>query len=224
MIPLRDSIRTRRFCFVNYLLLVANIAAFVYQIKLGRSGLIEPFIAQYAVTPELILGDPSGHWYSLITSQFLHGGLMHIAGNMMYLWIFGDNVEDKLGHGGYLLFYLLSGAGAAALQIYLHPTSAIPMLGASGAIAGVLGAYFILYPKATVQTLLPLGFFSRIVEVPAFLFLGIWFLMQAYSGAATMAMARSVGQDVGGGVAWWAHIGGFVVGILGGTLKRFRII
>ncbi len=224
MIPLRDSIKAHRFCFVNYLLLVANIAVFIYQIRLAQAGQLDDFMARFAVVPSLVLADPSLYWHTLISSQFLHGGIMHIVGNMVYLYIFGDNVEDKLGHGGYLFFYILSGIGAAALQIYSSPASVVPMLGASGAIAGVLGAYFVIYPRATVHTLIPLGFFSRIVELPAFIFLGIWFLVQSYSGAATVAVARAAGQELSGGVAWWAHVGGFVVGIAGGLLKRMRFI
>lgn len=224
MIPLRDSIRARRFCFVNYLLLIANIAVFIYQIRLAQFGQLDGFISRFAVVPALVMGDPFHHWHTLVSSQFLHGGIMHIVGNMVYLYIFGDNVEDKLGHGGYLFFYVMSGIGAAALQIYSSPASVVPMLGASGAIAGVLGAYFVIYPRATVHTLIPLGFFSRIVELPAFLFLGIWFLIQSYSGAASVAVARAAGQELAGGVAWWAHVGGFVVGVLGGVLKRVRVI
>lgn len=223
MIPLRDNLKSRRFSLVNYLLIAVNIAAFIYQLKLGSQNTLEPFIHQYAVIPSLLLLDPFTHAVSLITSQFLHGGFMHITGNMVYLYIFGDNVEDKLGHFGYLLFYLLCGVGASALQIYFHPASTIPMLGASGAIAGVLGAYFIFHPSATVVTLLPLGFFSRIIEVPAFFFLGFWFLIQAFSGTASLQMAKAMGSDMGG-VAWWAHVGGFIVGIVGGILGRLRII
>lgn len=223
MIPLRDNLKSRRFSLVNYLLIAVNIAAFIYQLKLGSRGALEPFIQQYAVIPSLLMLDPLNHAISLITSQFLHGGFMHITGNMVYLYIFGDNVEDKLGHVGYLLFYLLAGVGASALQIYFHPASTIPMLGASGAIAGVLGAYFIFHPGATVVTLLPLGFFSRIIEVPAVLFLGFWFLIQAFSGTASLQMAKAMGSDMGG-VAWWAHVGGFIVGIVGGILGRLRII
>ncbi len=223
MIPLRDSVRSKRVPIVNYLLIAVNLAVFAYQLRIASVGTLDNFISQCAVTPTLLLREPFNYYHTLIASQFLHGGVMHILGNMAYLYIFGDNIEDKLGHGGYLIFYLFSGICASFFQIYLNPASTIPMLGASGAIAGVLGAYFVLYPKATVETLIPLGFFTRVVEIPAFFFLGFWFLMQAYSGTAATAVAKSVGQNVGG-VAWWAHVGGFSVGVIGGILSRFRVI
>jgi membrane associated rhomboid family serine protease len=140
--------------------------------------------------------------------MFLHGGLMHLLGNMLYLYIFGDNVEDRLGHGMYLLFYIASGIGAALVEVYFHQQSGLPLIGASGAIAGVLGAYFILYPRAKVLTMIPLFVYFPVVEIYAFFFLGLWLVMQFLQGG------MAAGADAGGGVAWWAHAGGFVIGAL----------
>jgi len=140
--------------------------------------------------------------------MFLHGGWVHLIGNMLYLYIFGDNIEDRLGHLGYLVFYLLSGIGAAMTQIFFDPASTVPLIGASGAIAGVLGAYFLLYPRARVLTLIPLVVFFPLVELPAFIFLGFWIVLQF------LQAALSTSTDAAGGVAWWAHAGGFVVGAI----------
>ena len=149
--------------------------------------------------------------------MFLHGGWFHVGGNMLYLWIFGDNVEDRLGHVRFLFFYLLCGVAAGIAHIFTNPHSSAPTIGASGAIAGVLGAYFFLYPRAKVLTLLPLGIYFQIIELPAFFFLGFWLLIQSISGVASLA----VRGEVTGGIAWWAHIGGFVAGAaLGQLLKR----
>src|SRR2546423_15225282 len=150
--------------------------------------------------------------------MFLHGGLLHVAGNMLYLWIFGDNVEDRMGHGRFLVFYLLCGVAAALAQTIAAPDSVIPMVGASGAIAGVMGAYFVLYPKSRIVALVPLFFFFQIIEVPAIFFLGIWFLMQFLSGIGSIAEATR--GAAGGGVAFWAHVAGFVGGITGVLLFR----
>jgi membrane associated rhomboid family serine protease len=143
----------------------------------------------------------------LFTSMFMHGGWLHLIGNMLFLYVFGDNIEDRLGHLRYLLFYLLAGLGAAFTQIFINPVSQIPMVGASGAIAGVLGAYILLFPTARILTLIPIFFFIQLVELPAYLFLGIWFIMQLVSGMLSLG----IGADAGG-VAWWAHIGGFATG------------
>jgi membrane associated rhomboid family serine protease len=145
----------------------------------------------------------------LFTSMFLHGGWLHLGGNMLYLWIFGDNVEDDLGHVRFLVFYLACGLAAALTQIYIHPTSKIPMVGASGAVAGVLGGYLLLFPQARVLALIPILFFFQIVELPAALFLVFWFLMQFFNGA----IAITGSPYLTGGVAWWAHIGGFIGGV-----------
>jgi membrane associated rhomboid family serine protease len=148
--------------------------------------------------------------HTLLTSLFLHGGWLHVGGNMLYLWIFGDNVEDRLGRIRFLVFYLLCGVAASGVHILANPHSTVPTIGASGAIAGVLGAYLLLYPGARVLTLIPLGFYLQVVQLPAFFFLGFWFLIQFISGAASLA-ARGGGA---GGIAWWAHIGGFAAGII----------
>jgi len=171
-----------------------------------------PFLERYAVVPARLLGGGPLSLRELstpVTAMFLHGGWMHMLGNMLYLYIFGDNVEDTLGHGRFLLFYLAAGAASFAVQVFFQPASAVPNLGASGAIAGVLGAYLLLFPRARVVTLLPLLVVFTVVEIPAVVFLGLWFLFQFVSGAVSLGRASASG----GGVAWWAHIGGFVAGM-----------
>jgi membrane associated rhomboid family serine protease len=214
MIPLRDSTRSSSFPFVTILLIVANAALFVKELGLmaAHPEALEGFVAAWGIVPVRFLADPWTGWVTIVSSMFLHGGWSHIIGNMLYLWIFGDNVEDRMGHFRFLIFYLLVGAAAALSQIYFNPSSQVPMIGASGAIAGVLGAYFVLFPKARVLTLIPLGFFTRMIEVPAFLFLGLWFVIQSLQGVGSLSQ-RAFHGDVGG-VAWWAHAGGFVAGLL----------
>jgi len=207
MIPLRDVIPSRTTPFVTVSLIVANSLVFAYELTLGRQ--VEEFTRVFGLVP----ADFS--WVTVFTSMFLHGGLFHVGGNMLYLWIFGDNVEDRMGHGRFLWFYLLCGVAAALAQAYTAPDSTVPMVGASGAIAGVMGAYFVLYPKSRIVTLIPFFFFVQIVEVPAIFFLGIWFLMQFLSGVGSIAASAS------GGVAFWAHVGGFVAGV-GGVLVLRR--
>ncbi|MBW6504658.1 rhomboid family intramembrane serine protease [bacterium] len=217
MIPIRDTIPSSRVPVVNYLLIAANLGVFFYEISLGESLL--PFLERYAVVPARLLGGGSLSVRELltpVTAMFLHGGWMHVLGNMLYLYIFGDNVEDTLGHGGYLLFYIACGIASFAVQIGFQSASTVPNIGASGAIAGVLGAYFLLFPRARVVTLLPLFVFFTVVEIPAVAFLGLWFLLQFLSG--TVSLGRSAAT---GGVAWWAHVGGFVAGVL--FLKAFSI-
>jgi len=206
---------------VNYLLIAANVAVFLYQNILMGRGILEETILLYAVVPARLTADFFEHWSTLISSQFMHGGFMHLLGNMLYLYIFGDNVEDRVGHFSYLAFYVLSGIGAGLSQVFFSSQSQIPMIGASGAIAGVLGAYFLFYPHARVLTLVPFGIFSRVIEIPAFFFLGIWFLMQTFSGTSALYVARAIGKDAGG-VAWWAHAGGFVAGGLMALLFYIR--
>jgi membrane associated rhomboid family serine protease len=164
-------------------------------------------------------GDAPAPFLTLFTSMFLHGGFLHIAGNMLYLWIFGDNVEDTLGHGRFLLFYLLSGVAAALAQIVVHPDSSVPMVGASGAVSGVLGAYLLLFPYARVLVLLIFGFFVRIVRWPATVVLGFWIVVQFLNGLITVSVAAG---GAAGGTAWFAHIGGFVAGIVLLFLMRPR--
>ncbi len=211
MIPLRDTNPHRTVPFVNYFLIGANVIIFLFQISLGRQ--YESFIYQFGLVPYRLTSDIQLFDFGLMTflpifsSMFMHGGWMHLIGNMLFLHVFGDNIEDRLGHVRYIFFYLLAGVGAAAGQILINPTSEIPMVGASGAIAGVLGAYILMFPRARILTLIPIFFFIQFVELPAYLFLGIWFLMQLISGTLSLG----IGGDAGG-VAWWAHIGGFVAG------------
>jgi membrane associated rhomboid family serine protease len=215
VIPLRDTVPTRTVPFVNVLLIVLNVFAFL--VELGQGDRFEAFVRTFAFVPQRFF-HPSLYdgWtfganvVTIFTAMFLHGGLLHLGGNMLYLWIFGDNVEDDLGHFRYLVFYLACGAGATLLQAILMPGSRVPNLGASGAIAGVLGAYFVLHPRARIVTLVPLFFFFPLVEVPAGLYLLFWFLLQLWMGSSSLATARGAA----GGVAWWAHVGGFVAGIV----------
>jgi membrane associated rhomboid family serine protease len=206
MFPLKDTIRSRTFPVVNTTIIVINILVFLFELSLG--GRIDKFIAEYGLTPVRFFWELKHSWTDAIipvfTSMFLHGGWLHVLGNMWFLYIFGDNVEDRVGHIGYIFFYLLCGMGAALAQATFFPASTMPMVGASGAIAGILGAYFLLYPHARVLTLVPIFIFVQLMEVPAFLFLIFWFILQFAQGAMTHGAAN-------GGVAWWAHIGGFVV-------------
>jgi membrane associated rhomboid family serine protease len=212
MIPLRDTIKSKTVPFVNYILISVCGAVFLYELSLGAR--VGHFIRITGVTPaDVSASILQGHLsirpaLTLLSSMFVHGGWMHLLGNMLYLYIFGDNVEDRLGHGSYLVFYLLCGAVSALVQVYAQENSTAPLIGASGAISGVLGAYFLLYPKARVLTLIPLFVFFPVVEVSAFFFLGFWFLLQFVQGA----FAAAGGDAAAGGVAWWAHAGGFVAG------------
>jgi membrane associated rhomboid family serine protease len=182
-----------------------NVLVFLYQLSLGPA--VNEFVFTFGLVPAQF------SWLSTFSSMFLHGGLLHAGGNMLYLWIFGDNVEDRMGHGRFVAFYLLCGVAAALGQTFTNPDSTIPMVGASGAVAGVMGAYFVLYPHSRIVTLLPLFIFIQIVEVPAVFFLGIWFLMQFLSGVGSIATAT--GGEPSGGIAFWAHIAGFVTGVVG---------
>jgi membrane associated rhomboid family serine protease len=224
VIPLRDTVRAQSWPLVTYALIGVNVWMFLYELALGPE--LEPFVgtwgfvpARYFVLAELEPDNWAARYLPLLTSMFLHGGWAHLIGNMIYLWIFGDNVEDRLGHFRYLAFYLLTGLGAGLAHAYLHPDSIIPTVGASGAISGVLGGYLVLLPHARVITLVPLFFFFfDIVELPAVLYLGFWFLMQFASGALAMVVAGDAA-----GVAWWAHVGGFVAGMaLAHVIRRRR--
>jgi membrane associated rhomboid family serine protease len=212
MIPIRDTLHSRRVPFVNYALIALCTLVFVYELRAGPA--IDELIDAHALYPgrfvalvgrrgvfDLALYEP------LISSMFLHAGFAHFGGNMLFLWIFGDNVEDRLGHVGYAVFYLLGGVTAALAHVAASPASVVPTVGASGAIAAVMGAYMLLYPGAYVQSLVILGFFVRVVSVPAVIWLGIWFVFQIVAGAQSAAVP---GQ---GGVAWWAHAGGFLFGV-----------
>ena len=213
MIPLHDDNPTRILPIVTVAILIACVLAFLWQL-LHAPQAQELLITSLGVIPAALLGDfrPAQPLYSLppsvtlVTSMFLHGGWMHLIGNMLYLWIFGNNVEDAMGHVRFVFFYLLTGAAAALAQALPNAESAVPMIGASGAISGVLGAYLLLYPRAQVLVFLPLGYFSRLIHLPAMYVLGFWFVLQIINTALAPAAA-------GGGVAWGAHIGGFVAGM-----------
>jgi membrane associated rhomboid family serine protease len=210
VIPLRDVIPSRTTPVMTIALIVANALVFLYQLSLGERG--NDFILYFGLVPAAF------SWVAVLTSMFLHGGLLHFGANMLYLWIFGDNGEDRMGHGRFLAFYVLCGIAAALAQTAMVPDSIIPMVGASGAIAGVMGAYLVLYPRSRIVTLLPIFFFIQLVEVPAIFFLGIWFLLQFVSGVGSIASAT--GGEPAGGVAFWAHIAGFVAGVSGVLVFR----
>ncbi len=207
MIPLYDTLHSRRFPLVNWLLIAANVIVFLYELSLGSSAL-NRLTFTWGLVPKNLMAHPETAWVTIFTAMFLHGGWFHIISNMWVLYIFGDNVEDRMGHGRYLVFYLLSGVAAGLLESYVLQGSNVPMIGASGAIAGVLGAYLISYPRARVASLVPIFFIFTIIEIPAVIFLLFWFASQLFSGF--LALEGSSGS----GIAWWAHVGGFVFGML----------
>jgi len=210
MIPLRDTIPARRFPIVNTALIGLNVLVFLFEAALGPTQL-EQVIRLIGLVPTRFWQTGGlSRWWPLFVSMFLHAGWWHLISNMLALYIFGDNVEDRLGHLRYLLFYLFSGVAAGGAHLLAYSDSPIPTVGASGAIAGVLGAYLVLFPYARVITLVPVFYFLRIVEIPALLYLGFWFISQLFNGLFALA-AADVFQS--GGVAWWAHIGGFVFGL-----------
>jgi membrane associated rhomboid family serine protease len=210
VIPLRDDIPSRRLPVVSWLLIAANVTVFLYEVALSPG--LRSLIQARGIVPAEFAADPGGEALTLLSSMFLHGGWGHLLGNMLYLWIFGDNVEDRMGPLRFLLFYLAAGAAAGLAHVYTQPDSAIPTVGASGAVAGVLGAYLVLYPRARVLTLLP-TFPMTMAEIPAVFFLGVWFVFQLFSGALQMSVSRG-----SGGVAFLAHIGGFLAGVCFGVL------
>ena len=211
MLPIRDEIRAHRFPFVNYTLIALNIIVFILELMAGPN--LETALYEIALIPaNVTAGFDIGDLKAIFTSMFLHAGLSHLLGNMLYLWIFGDNVEDRLGHFWYFVFYLAGGIMAAFAHVALNPNSVIPTVGASGAIAAVLGAYLILFPQVKVLTFVPIGFFLRLTLLPASLLLGFWFVLQLFNGLLTLGLADM------GGTAFWAHIGGFVFGVLIGWL------
>lgn len=209
MIPIKDVIPSRTTPVVTVLLIAANALVFLYQLGLSPEE-FEAFVFAFGLVP--------AHFtvLTLFTSMFVHAGLGHVGGNLLYLWIFGDNIEDRLGHGRFLAFYLATGVVAALSQTAMDPASRIPMVGASGAIAGVMGGYFVLYPHSRVLTLFP--FPLMLFEVPAIFFLGLWFVIQFVSGLGSLAAAANGGLP--GGVAFWAHIMGFVAGVVLVRLMR----
>lgn len=210
MIPLRDKKRSKTIPVVNYVLLALCGLVFLYELSLGQR--VDEVVAAYGAVPARISEALHGvlsfdRLAPVLTAMFLHGGWLHLLGNMLYLYIFGHNVEDRLGHGGYLVFYVLSGIGATVAQVAANPESQVPMIGASGAIAGVLGAYFLLFPKGRILAMIPLFVYFPVIEVSAFFFLGVWFLLQFLQGMSSFGA-----QSGAGAVAWWAHAGGFLVG------------
>ncbi len=219
MIPLKDDIPSRTFPIVNITLIILNIFFFLVEVSLGdRLNLLfgnfgvvpAKFFASYYIAGDRIVYiGAAERIIPLFTSMFLHGGWFHLLGNMLYLWIFGDNVEDRMGHLRYLVFYLLCGLIASLTHILFNPSSTIPSVGASGAIAGVLGAYMLSYPTARVVVLIVLFFYIDFVALPALIVLGFWFIMQFFSGVLSLGVQNAST----GGVAWWAHIGGFVAGM-----------
>ncbi len=223
MIPLRDANPTRRPAIVTLVIVIACGVAFAWELGLGAgsgAAALHRLITEWGVVPaRLTTAWGRGDFLSvdtatLVTSQFLHGGWLHLLGNMLYLWIFGNNVEDRLGRVGFLLFYLAGGAAAGLAQVAVDPTSSAPTIGASGAIAATLGAYIVMFPGARVTSLIFLGFFYQMLNIPAVVVLGFWFLLQLVDGFASLGVAQS------GGVAFFAHIGGFVLGVLVGLAAR----
>src|SRR5260221_3092380 len=202
MFPLYDTARSHKFPLINLLLIVTNTLAYLYELQMGPHAL-RSFIFTWGLIPALFLHDPTHTWITILTSMFLHGGWFHILSNMWVLFIFGDNVEAHLGRMPYLIFYILSGTSAGLLQSYILPASQVPMIGASGSIAGVLGAYLVLFPHSRIASLVPLFFIFTLVEVPAYLFLLFWFASQLYSGWFAIQGGGA------SGIAWWAHVGGF---------------
>ena len=211
MIPLRDVIPSRTTPYITITIIVLNALAWLFELATPRENLNQ-FLMTFGVVPAYFA------WPTLITSMFLHGSWSHVIGNMWYLWIFGDNVEDNVGHGRFVVFYLLCGVTAAIGQIMADPNSLLPTIGASGAIAGVMGAYFVLYPRSRVLTLIPF-IWLQVVELPAVVLLGFWFLMQLVSAGSIAMTASTTG---GGGVAFAAHVAGFVIGAIGVFIFRKR--
>ncbi|MFC1848830.1 rhomboid family intramembrane serine protease [candidate division CSSED10-310 bacterium] len=225
MIPLGDTVPSKTFPFINYFLVAANV--FFFLIELAQGPYLDKFIQSYGVVPYhfKVMFRPEMNvfdyvyfkYFPLLSSLFLHGGWFHLGGNMLFLWIFGDNVEDRLGHVRYLFFYLFCGIAASAAHIVMNFNSTIPSIGASGAIAGVLGAYLLLYPWARVRTLIIIFIFIDIIEIPAYLFIFFWFLIQLFSSFGSIMASPNAG-----GVAWFAHIGGFIAGFITVNIVKKR--
>jgi membrane associated rhomboid family serine protease len=215
MFPLKDNIPAKNFPYVNIGLIVINIIFYVYEMSYGHE--VDRLINSLGFVPARFLAQQSENWLNparfvpVFSSMFLHANLIHLISNMWMLWIFGDNVEDCMGHGRYVLFFLLCGFASVGAQTISNPHSTIPMVGASGAISGVLGAYFLSYPHARILTLLPIVIFFYLIELPAYFFLGFWFVLQFLQGSLYSLNSEQV---AGGGVAWWAHVGGFAAGVL----------
>jgi len=217
MIPLKDTIQSRSFPIVNWILIGLNIVVFLTLLSMGSRA--EVWVATFGAVPARLLQTPNVSQLStLFTSMFLHSGWAHLIGNMLALYIFGDNVEDRLGSGRYLLFYLICGLVAAIAHIAVNPNSSVPTVGASGAISGVLAAYLLFYSSARVITLIPLFIFPWFVEIPAIVFIGFWFLSQLFNGFLSVF----AGTQAFGGVAWWAHVGGFIAGLILAPILGYR--
>jgi membrane associated rhomboid family serine protease len=216
MIPIRDTIQSRRFPLITYFLIVLNGIVFIYELGLSPE-ILNSVILKFGLIParimkphfNVLMGFSSPGWISFLSSLFLHGSWLHVVGNMWSLFLFGDNVEDRLGHLRFLLFYVLCGVAAGLAHVIFHPASTLPTIGASGAIAGVMGAYFVLFPRSKIIVLFPILFYPLFLEVPAIFYLFIWFLTQIYSGA----YALQQGQSNMGGIAFLAHAGGFLAGL-----------
>ena len=218
MLPLKDTIPSRSFPIVNWALLAANVVVFLLMVDDNR--LTEAWIAALALVPARFLANPTdpAELITIFTSMFMHGGWFHLFSNMLALYIFGDNVEDRMGSQRYFLFYLICGIAAALVHVMFNPTSPIPTVGASGALSGVLAAYLLFFPHSRVITLVPIFFLPWLVEVPAVVYLGLWFLSQLANGLFSIM----VNVQAMGGVAWWAHIGGFVAGLILAPFFRQR--
>lgn len=221
MVPLNDDNPISITPVVVYGLLALNIVIFLFEMTLSEPAL-QQFFNTYAVVPAELTAsftggdvDAGGEWLTLISSQFLHGNFLHVAGNMLYLWVFGNNIEDQLGHVKFLIFYLVCGALAALAQWFFMPDSPVPSLGASGAIAGIMGAYIIRFPRARILTLVPLFIFITTFRIPAIFFLGWWFIQQALYSVMSLGATADIGS---GGIAYWAHAGGFVFGVVLGPI------
>lgn len=222
MFPVQDIIPRRKTPFVTWTLILLNSIIFLYEVILPADQL-EALFYRFGVVP---IRFTSGFWldhpeilFTLLTNMFLHGGWAHIIGNMWYLWIFGDNVEDRFGAVRYIFFYLFTGIAASVLHIVFNPHSTLPAIGASGAISGVLGAYFVFFPHSRIITVVPFFFWPFFFEIPAFFFLGVWFIGQLFSGTFALMI-----PEVSGGVAWWAHIGGFATGMLIARMNRKKVL
>ena len=212
MIPVSDTVRTSTTPYVNLAIIAVNFLVFFYELSLSQADL-NHFFFDNGVVPRRLAdwwNSPSGleEPFTIVSASFIHGGWLHILGNMVYLWVFGDNIEDALGHVKYAAFYLVAAAGAVALQVAVNTSEVIPMVGASGAIAGVLGAYLVLYPRATVGVLIPWFWFFGAIPVPAIFLIGFWFVMQLFTGIASIGTATGASE----GIAVWAHVGGFITG------------
>ena len=214
MIPIKDKNPSQTVPYLNYLLIGINIVVFAYQFSLGSG--VEELYAKYALIPARLVGGLTASHPDLrplitvFTSMFLHGGFLHILGNMLYMWVFADNIEDKFGHIRFVIFFFLCGALASALHVVIDPHSPVPTVGASGAISGVLAAYLVMFPRTRVVTIIPIFFFLQIAELPAMAVIGLWFVIQFFNGVLSLGY-ETAGM---GGVAWWAHMGGFLAGLV----------